>query len=579
MKDKDKTKEELLEALAESRRRVDELESAEASRELVGENFRESEERFRTFADFTYDWEEWVKPDGTYYYVSPSCERITGYRPDEFIDDPGLIEEIAHPDDLGKIYKHLHDDFGQQAASHIDFRIISRSGEERWISHYCQAVYNIDGEWLGRRGSNRDITERRQTAAELRRANRALRVLSECNQAMIRATDEIAFLNDVCLLIVDEGAYRLAWVGYAEQDEKKTVSPIAQAGFDDGYLETADITWGETERGWGPTGTAIRVGSPTVCKNILTDPKFKPWRHEASKRGYASIIALPLTTETDTFGALNIYATEPDAFSPEEVKLLMELADDLAYGITSIRTRAERKRIVEALRESEARYKGIVEHTVNGVAVYRTDNDGEDFIFMDFNKSAERIEKIKKEDLIGRRVTEVFPGVKEFGIFEVFKRVWASGRPEHYPVSLYKDQRIVGWRENFVYKLPSGEIVAVYSDETERKQAEEALRKAHDELYHLSQELEKKVQNRTKELEEKSRKLVEAERLAALGKMANRIAHELRNPLTVVGGFARRMNDKTPQNDPNKRYLKIITEEVMALEKRVSEIIKVEYEE
>ena len=141
-------------------------------------------------------------------------------------------------------------------------------------------------------------------------------------------------------------------------------------------------------------------------------------------------------------------------------------------------------------------------------------------------------------------------------------------------MSIYKDQRISGWRENFVYKLPSGELVAVYSDETERKEAEQALHKAHEELYKFSQELEKMVQERTEELRDKSKQLVEAERLVTLGKIANRIAHDLRNPLTIIGGFARRMYEKTPEDDPNKRYLRIIVKEIMVLENRVSEIVE-----
>ena len=186
------------------------------------------------------------------------------------------------------------------------------------------------------------------------------------------------------------------------------------------------------------------------------------------------------------------------------------------------------------------------------------------------------IENIEREKVVGRSVLEVFPGVKEFGLFNVMKRVWRTGVPEHHPMSIYEDERIRGWRDNFVYKLPSGEIVAVYSDETDQKQSEEALKKAHIELYNFSQELESKVQKRTEELREKTQELIEAERLAALGKMANRVAHELRNPLTVVGGFVRRMEKNTRGDDPNKKYLNIILAEVKVLESKVSEIIKID---
>jgi PAS domain S-box-containing protein len=124
---------------------------------------------------------------------------------------------------------------------------------------------------------------------------------------------------------------------------------------------------------------------------------------------------------------------------------------------------------------SEERYRGIFENTRDGVAVYKAVDDGEDFVFLDFNSAAERIEHVKREDLIGKKITDVFPGVKDFGILDVLKRVYKSGEREHFPTKLYKDNRISGWRENSVYKLPSGEIVAVYSDETDRKQSEKAF--------------------------------------------------------------------------------------------------------
>jgi signal transduction histidine kinase len=113
---------------------------------------------------------------------------------------------------------------------------------------------------------------------------------------------------------------------------------------------------------------------------------------------------------------------------------------------------------------------------------------------------------------------------------------------------------------------------------SQRKKAEEELRKAHRELYKFNQELERKIQDRTQELNVKNKELVETERLAAQGKMANRVAHELRNPLTVVGGLTRRLYEKMPDDDPRKEYLKIILEEAIVLEKKVSEIIHIDDE-
>jgi len=112
----------------------------------------------------------------------------------------------------------------------------------------------------------------------------------------------------------------------------------------------------------------------------------------------------------------------------------------------------------------------------NGVSVYEAVGSGEDFIFRDFNPAAEKIERLSAKEVLGRRVSEVFPGVKEFGIFEVFKRVWQTGKPEYFPLNVYKDDRTLeSWRENWVFKLPAGEIVAIFNDVTARVAAEKEL--------------------------------------------------------------------------------------------------------
>ena len=141
-------------------------------RKQAEEALRKSEEQFRTVADFTYDWEYWIAPDGHHIYVSPSCERITGYAPDEFIKDPELLEKIVHPDDHSTVVKHFGEEQSLQKLPTRDFRIITRKGEERWISHVCQAIYGADGTYLGRRGSNRDITKQKIMQEELLKAKK-----------------------------------------------------------------------------------------------------------------------------------------------------------------------------------------------------------------------------------------------------------------------------------------------------------------------------------------------------------------------------------------------------------------------
>jgi len=170
-------------------------------------------------------------------------------------------------------------------------------------------------------------------------------------------------------------------------------------------------------------------------------------------------------------------------------QLISDLVE-LRHQIAEFETLKDKhKHLNDTLRENRAKYKAMFKNTMNAIAIYGAVNDGADFIFVDVNRAAEKIENIKKEALIGKSVLEMFPGISAFGLFEVFQRVWATGKPEHHPVRIYKDERIEGWRENYVYKLPSGEIVAVYSDETERKRAEEELRKGTQDLGERVKEL------------------------------------------------------------------------------------------
>jgi PAS domain S-box-containing protein len=218
-------------------------------------------------------------------------------------------------------------------------------------------------------GTVLDVTGYKQAEEKINLLNRILRVISAVNQIIVRATDEASLLNEICRVIVEVGGYRLAWVGFAEQDRAKSVLPVAYFGFEEGYLAAAKITWMDTRRGRGPTGKAIRSGKTVVVQNIRNEPGYGPWRKQALQRGYAASLAVPLTVEGQCLGALNIYAAEPQAFDAGQVKLLEELAQDLAFGIAVLRARTVHEQAETWLRESEDRFKYVFDHSVIGKSI------------------------------------------------------------------------------------------------------------------------------------------------------------------------------------------------------------------
>ncbi len=322
--------------------------------------------------------------------------------------------------------------------------------------------------------SRRYIIAREQdrTEKELRRLNRALRTMRECSLVLVKAEDESNLLNQVCETVVRVGGYRMAWVGFPERDEGKSVRPVAQAGFEDGYLQTANITWADTERGNGPTGSAIRTGKPVVAQDILSDPSLAAWREEAQKRGYASCISLPLIAQGQVLGALMIDAGEPDAFDSEEVQLLMELSNELAYGIQSLRAKAERQRAEESLQHERVFTESIIDSLPDSFFIIDSDRR-----YVRWNRNAGKAMGYSAEEFAALEPLALVVEDERSLAASKMQEAWTSGSATADCHVLAKDGRRIPYLLTASRAAIDGKpyLIGMGIDITERKRMEEAL--------------------------------------------------------------------------------------------------------
>ncbi|WP_233504502.1 PAS domain S-box protein [Methanoregula formicica] len=238
---------------------------------------------------------------------------------------------------------------------------------------------------------------------------------------------------------------------------------------------------------------SITANSISDIEGIMTDvnPAFlaiwgyrdkkevigKPFGHFFTEGDAASEVLKTLDTSGRWSGELVARRADGSTFIAfgTATQTIDDKGNKIGYQSTCLDV-SEQKQAEAALQKSEAKFRDLFNTMSSGVVIYEPVSEGQDFIIRDINRAVEWIENVRKENVVGKSVLSVFPGVVEFGLFAVFQRVAETGYAEAFPVSLYKDNRISGWRDNYVYRLESGEIVAIYEDVTEKKQAEEAVR-------------------------------------------------------------------------------------------------------
>lgn len=441
-------------------------------------------------------------PDRTLTWSDETCvihDLPPGYTP--------TLEEGINfylPEHREFVRRHLDACAQSGTAYDIELPKTTATGREIWVRSIGEAVRDDSGRIIRLQGAFQDVSESRLTrvalqesAVQLAESNRAWQMLSRCNEAVTRSTTEQDLLQAVCRIAVDSGGYSLAWVGYADDDPEKTVVPQAHAGLDEGYLSHARITWSaETPAGKGPAGRTIRSGAPVVVPDIEADADFGPWQAPARERGFRSVVTLPLKKQSHTFGVLVLYLPEARTPRPDELRVLQDMADDLAFGIESIRSQIERSRMAETLREQasllDRAQDAILVRDLNHRVLY-------------WNRSAERLYGWSASEVMGRSVHDLL--YKDPAPFlEAVATTLAKGEWAGELEQVTRDGTTIAIEGRWtLVRDDAGKpksILAINTDITQRKQLEQQY--------------------------------LRAQRMESIGTLAGGIAHDLNNVLAPI---------------------------------------------
>lgn len=443
--------------------------------------------------------------DGTrrYLHVSANVERVMGVRAEEVQRDISAMLGLYSADDRARIDAAAEASARDLSVFSVEAPITRPDGATRWIQVSSTPRRLEDGRVVWD-GIQSDTTERRESEDRLRRANRALLTVSHCNQVLVRAQTETELLRDICRVIVEDGGYRLAWVGYAGDDDEQHVEPVGHWGYEAGYLEGLEIVWSDTPRGRGPTGTSIRTGQPVVCQDFFSDPTMEPWRADAIARGYRASLVVPLRDGGHVFGALTVYAPEAGAFDEEEIALLAELADDLAYGIMALRSRSEHARAETALAASEERFRQLAENIRE--VFWMIDARTGHTLYM--SPGVERMYGVSAETLVRSPevgLSLIHPEDRD-RIVRTWDTVVAGGEYDH-EYRLQRPDGTIHWVHARAFPVRDADggiyrVVGVTDDITARKRVEDQLR--------------------------------QVQKLEAIGQLAGGVAHDFNNILAAI---------------------------------------------
>jgi PAS domain S-box-containing protein len=424
-------------------------------------------------------------PDGmlSFLFASPSIEAVAGMSQEVLLKDGTAFFRIVHPDDSARVLDSIAESARTLQEWTQSYRVLHPRRGLIWVENHATLRRESEGGTLWH-GFAYDITDRVNAEAKLKKTNAVLQIRTACDKALVRADDEQTLLHSVCTTAVEAGGYRMAWIGMVENHGSGSLRPVAVAGVEDGYLNAVRSTWSATERGQGPSGIAVRTGKPVVAQNIATNPVVGLWIGEALKRGYAAMLAIPISCDGKVIGALMINSSRPEDFAPDEVSVFAELVTNLGVRLDAIRAKELRLRAETELRAREQELRKSQDQltaTLDALpdSLFEVDRAGR---ICDFRAPNARALFMHPESFTGRTLAEVLPAdvaaVIDVGLAEAAEKGRHFGGTYSLPMP-----DGLRWHElSIAQKTKTGaeeqRYVILVRDVTTRTLAEEALRES-----------------------------------------------------------------------------------------------------
>ncbi|MEW8428371.1 MAG: PAS domain S-box protein, partial [gamma proteobacterium symbiont of Ctena orbiculata] len=437
------------------------------------EALRENMEHFRLFYEHAPVAYESLDENGVILDVNPAWLELLGFGGDERDQVIGRpVSDFIVPEQHSLLGTRFNEFLSHGVTRGKEYDLIRRDGKIVTVSVDGQTGHNPQGDFKQTHCVLHDITERKQheryMEIQARRASTLLQL-----PRIAKDLDDTAFMQRGLAFAEELTGSLISFFHSINQDQEtielvtwsqRTLEQYCQALHDRHYpIKDAGI-WAD----------AFRQRKPVVFNDYqeVPDKHGLPDGHSVLTR----LISLPVV-DNERIVMLAGVGNKESGYTELDVETTQLIANEVWHIV-------QRRRNLNALSASEARYRELVDNMSDGVAVYEAVDQGADFVFREYNKAGERIGKNRREDVIGHRVTEMFPGIEQLGLLDLFRRVWRTGQAEHFPIRSYQDQRIQLWVENYVYRLPGGEIVAIYNDVTDRKLADMALEQS-EEKYRL----------------------------------------------------------------------------------------------